>query len=134
MKHPTPNASGTSAALWQAAAAGRLLLPYCTACERHHWPVRARCPHCRGQVAWREAKGGGRIAAFSIVRRAVHAELAGEAPYAVAFVDLDAGVRLFANVVGIDPERLHAGMRVSCRFEPALDPALHVPVFAPEEQ
>ncbi len=133
MKHPAPSTVGTSAPLWQAAAGARLVLPYCAGCARHHWPVRARCPHCRGRVAWREASGRGRIVAFSIVRRSVHAELAHEAPYVVGFVELDAGVRLFANIVGAIPERLHPGMRVCCRFEPSLDPAVQVPVFAPEE-
>jgi uncharacterized OB-fold protein len=133
MKHPTPNASGTHAPLWRAAAGGRLMLPYCSACARHHWPVRARCPHCRGGCEWREASGRGCIAAFSVVRRAANPELAAEAPYVVAFVELDEGVRLFANIVGADPAYLRAGMRVRARFETALDADVRVPVFAPEE-
>jgi uncharacterized OB-fold protein len=132
MKHPAPNPAGTSGPHWQAAADGRLALPYCSACACFQWPARARCRQCRGLLEWRQAAGRGRIAAFSIVRRAVNRELAADAPYAVAFVELDEGVRLFTNIVGPNPEALHVGLRVRCRFEPALDPALCVPVFEPD--
>jgi uncharacterized protein len=50
-------------------------------------------------------------------------------PYIVAFVELEEGVRLFTNIVNASPEALCAGMRVQCRFEATLDPAVHVPVF-----
>jgi uncharacterized OB-fold protein len=132
MKHPTPNPTGTSAPHWQAAREARLALPYCESCVRFHWPVRARCPECRGAVTWRNACGLGRIATFSIVRRAVNPELADDAPYAVAFVDLDEGVRIFANIVEVQADALRIGMRVCCRFECALDAAVQVPVFVPD--
>ena len=132
MKHPTPNPTGTSAPHWQAAREARLALPYCESCVRFHWPVRARCPECRGAVTWRNACGLGRIATFSILRRAVNPELADDAPYAVAFVDLDEGVRIFANIVEVQPDALSIGMRVRCKFECALDAAVRVPVFALE--
>lgn len=132
MSHPAPNPAGTSAAHWQAAREGSLALPYCAACQSFLWPARARCPQCRGPLAWRHAAGRGRVAAFSVVRRAVNAERADDPPYVVAFVELDEGVRLFTNIVAVDPHAVRMGMRVRCRFEPALDPALQIPVFEPE--
>lgn len=132
MKHPAPNPGGTSAAHWQAAGEERLALPYCASCARFHWPVRAVCPHCGAAPTWRDAGGGGRIASWSIVRRAVNPELKDAAPYVVAFVDLDEGVRLFTNIVDAQPEALRAGLRVRCRFEAALDSAIRVPVFVIE--
>jgi uncharacterized OB-fold protein len=67
-----------------------------------------------------------------VVRRAVNPELADEAPYVIAFVELDEGARIFTNIVDIGAAEVATGMRVRCRFEPALDPAVRVPVFAPE--
>jgi uncharacterized OB-fold protein len=138
MKHPTPNPAGTSAPHWQAAGDAHLALPdaplalpYCESCRRFHWPARARCPQCHGEITWRHASGLGSIATFSIVRRAVNPELAADTPYVVAFVDLDEGVRLFTNIVDAQPDALEVGMRVRCRFEATLDAALHIPVFAP---
>jgi uncharacterized OB-fold protein len=129
MKHPTPNARGTSAAHCQAAGEGRLAVPYCGSCARFHWPPRAACPHCGGALTWRDASGTGKLVSWSVVHRAVHPELKDAAPYIVAFVELDEGPRLFTNVVGTPPEALRVGQRVRCRFEPALDPLIHVPVF-----
>jgi uncharacterized protein len=134
MKHPSPNPAGTSAAHWRAAAEGRLALPCCASCQRFHWPVRARCPHCTGSVGWRDASGRGRIATFSVVHRAVNAELAEDAPYVVAFVDLDEGVRVFGNIVEVTSAVLCAGLRVRCRFEATLDGGGCVPAFVPEAE
>ena len=134
MKHPAPNPSGIAAEHWKAAAQGRLALPRCTGCGRFQWPPRARCLACRAPLAWHEASGRGTIATYSIVRRAVNEALAADVPYAVALVALDEGVRLFTNVVGVAPDALRTGMRVRCRFEPTLDPALSVPVFEPDDE
>lgn len=137
MRHPAPRANATSAFHFEAAKDGRLMLPYCTACARYHWPLRAACPHCSadlvGGTEWRQAKGSGAIASYSIVVRAVNPELKDDAPYIIAFVELDEGVRLFTNIVEADSETLRCGQRVRCRFEPSMDPALWVPVFAPEK-
>lgn len=135
MKHPAPNPGGTSAAHWQAAGEGRLALPYCTSCTRFHWPVRAACPHCGATPTWRDASGAGSIASWSIVRRAVNPELKDAAPYVIAFIDLDEGVRLFTNIIDAQLDLLRVGLRVRCRFEPALDPReFRVPVFVIEGQ
>ena len=132
MKHPAPNVAGTSAPHWQAAGEGRLALPYCGACASFHWPPRHACPRCGGESSWRDAAGTGRVASFSIVRRAVNPDLAADAPYVIAFVELDEGVRVFTNLVDVNADEVKTGMRVRCRFEPALDPAVQVPVFTTE--
>jgi uncharacterized OB-fold protein len=132
MKHPAPNAAGTAAEHWKAAAGRRLALPYCASCAEFQWPPRAGCLHCRGEMSWRDASGRGRIVSFSVARRAVHPELADEAPYVIAFVELDEGPRIFTNVVDVDAGAITTGMRVRCRFEAALDETVSVPVFAPE--
>ena len=117
---------------WSAAGEGRLALPYCASCARFHWPPRAACPQCRGEASWRDAAGTGRVVSFSVVRRAVNPELKDDAPYAIGFVELEEGVRMFSNIVDVDPDTLRVGLRVRCRFEPALDGAVQVPVFAPQ--
>ena len=130
MKHPTPNPGGTSAEFWKAAGEDRLALPYCTACAAYQWPVRAGCARCGAPLAWRDASGRGTLVTWSIVNRAVNPDLKDAAPYVVAFVELDEGVRLFTNIVDAEPAALRAGLRVRARFEAALDEATRVPVFA----
>jgi uncharacterized OB-fold protein len=134
MKHPAPRSNASSAAHFAAAKEGRLLLPFCADCTRFHWPLRALCPHCgKGEPQWREAPGMGTIATYSTVVRAVNPELKDDAPYVIAFVQLDEGVRLFSNIVGVKPEEVRCGLRVQCRFEASTDPELWVPVFTPAE-
>jgi len=130
MKHPAPRAGSTSAPHFEAAKQGRLLLPHCAACAKFHWPPQAACPHCDGAADWREAKGTGTLATYSVVYRAVNPELKDDAPYVIGFVDLDEGVRLFTNIVDAKATDLKSGLRVQCRFEPSMDAELWVPVFA----
>ena len=137
MKHPAPRPDSACAFHFEAAKDGRLMLPFCRACAKYHWPPRARCPRCGGGAGfetgagWREAKGTGTIASYSVVVRAVNPELKDDAPYVIAFVELDEGVRLFTNIVDAGPGELRCGLRVQCRFEASTDPQLWVPVFAP---
>jgi uncharacterized OB-fold protein len=53
-----------------------------------------------------------------------------EAPYVVALIDLDEGVRLLSNVVGCPPERVAVGDRVRVTWEPLSD-GRGLPLFQP---
>ena len=131
MKHTAPRMN-EGAPHWRAAREGRLELPWCGACGRPQWAPGPACRICGGELVWRACSGGGRIASFSVVRRAVDPDLKDEVPYVVAFVDVDEGVRLFTNIVGADPAALAVGQRVRCRFEPTTDAEAAVAVFAPD--
>jgi uncharacterized OB-fold protein len=139
MKHPAPHSGTTSSAHFRAAAQGRLALPYCSSCAQFHWPIRSVCPHCQAvDIVWRDARGGAMLEAWSVVRRAVNPALKDEAPYIVAFVELDEGVRLFTNIVGAEPASLRHAQRLRCRFEAVLGSPSevaeqNVPVFMMEE-
>lgn len=135
MKHPAPRANATAAFHFEAAKDGRLMLPFCASCAKFHWPLQARCPHCHAEAepSWHQASGAGRIASYCEVTRAVNPELMDDAPYVVAFIDLDEGVRLFSNIVDAKAAQLTCGQRVQVRFEASMDPKLWVPVFAPVE-
>lgn len=78
------------------------------------------------------------LEAWSVVRRTVNPSLKDEAPYIVAFVELDEGVRLFTNIVGAEPASLRRSQRLRCRFEAVLGNSSEVaeqsvPVFIMEE-
>lgn len=117
----------------RAAGQGVLTLPRCPDCGTWQWPPRAACLRCGGRPEWRPASGRGRIAAWSKVTRAPRPEWQDQVPYAIAFVDLDEGVRLFTRIVGPGSGTLRAGLPVRCRFEASSDPALQVPVFVVAE-
>ena len=75
-----------------------------------------------------EASGAGRVASFTVVRRAVSEAYA--APYVVALVDLAEGPRLMTNIVECAPEAVRVGLDVTVRFEAWADDVT-LPVFAP---
>ena len=47
--------------------------------------------------------------------------MAGREPYAVALIELDEGVRMMSNVVGIEPDAVEIGMAVRVIWEPLSD-------------
>lgn len=121
---PAPQATPETQAFWDAAAAGRLLLRYCTACGKpHHYP-RAICPFCASDATeWRQASGRGTIYTFSVMRRV-------PVPYAIAYVTLEEGVTMMTNIVGADLDAIRIGQRVTVAFTPT-DGGPPVPMFTP---
>jgi uncharacterized protein len=98
---PTPVPNADSRAYWEAARVGQLLIRRCRACGAHHFMPRELCPVCWSpDLEWVNSSGLGRVYSFSIVHRAPTAPFAARTPYVVALIDLDEGVRMFANIVG----------------------------------
>lgn len=124
-----PPMSEAGQAFWDATRERRLVLPWCTDCERPHWFPRDVCPFCLGSaIEWRGASGGAEVYAVSVMPKPAMPMLAERVPYAVALVDLDEGVRMMTNVVGVDPATVAVGDRVSIGWEPLSD-GRHLPVF-----
>ena len=118
---PVPNVE--TQAYWDAADAGRLLVKKCLSCGEPHFYPRALCPFCFGETEWQETNGEGEIYSFSVMRRA-------EAPYAVAFVKLDAGPTMMSNIVDCNFDRIAIGQRVKVVFQPSNN-GHKVPMFTP---
>ena len=121
-----PPVGDDSGPFWEATKAGRLLVQWCTACDRGVFYPRAFCPHCaagRSALEWRTASGCATVYAAVVEHRPEMAGArfsAGE-PYCVALVDLDEGVRMLTDVVGCPPGDVHSGMSVTVTWEPLND-------------
>ncbi len=128
MLRTQPTRSALSEPWFDACKHERLLIQQCSACGSYQFYPRILCTHCDARdPTWVEASGSGRIASFTVVRRAVSE--AYEAPYVVALVDLEEGPRLMTNIVDCAPEAVRIGARVSVRFEP-WGADVDLPVFA----
>jgi uncharacterized protein len=124
-----PPISEVAEPFWDATREGRLLLQWCTTCARPVWYPREVCPRCLGStLEWRESQGCGVVYASTVEHKAQTRAL--EAPYVVALVELDEGVRLLSNVVGRPPERVAVGDRVRVTWEPLSD-GRRLPLFEP---
>ncbi len=123
---PPPMQLPETAAYWQAATEGRLLVKLCTACgEYHHYP-RDICPFCLSEATeWTNASGVGTVYSFSTMG-------AGDAAYTLAYVTLDEGPTMMSNLVGAAPAAWHIGQRVKVVFVPS-GGGPPVPMFEPLE-
>jgi hypothetical protein len=116
---PLPVPDEGSRPFFDGAAAGRLMLQRCVPCGQWMWPVAPRCIACMsGDIEWAPSAGLGTLYSFSLVHQVYHPGFAEEVPYNVAFVDLDEGVRVTTNVVGVAHQDLRVGLRLQAVFEP----------------
>ena len=129
---PVPPATVTpdNAPFFAALQYGRLDLPRCDDCDAVVWYPRHHCPACGGSsLTWFTASGRGAVYSFTVVRRG-QGEWEAAAPYVLAYVELDEGVRLLTNIVGCAPDAVTIGMPVEVTFED-VTPELTLPKFKP---
>jgi uncharacterized protein len=108
---PVPDAD--TAPYWEGIRAGELRLQRCEACQAVVFYPRAVCPHCLGgSLRWFTAAGTGQVYSYTVAHRAF-GEFAGQAPFTVALVNLDDGVRMMARIVDADPGGVRIGMPVT---------------------
>jgi uncharacterized OB-fold protein len=77
---------------------GELRYQACSACQAPQTLARYACRRCGStQLEWRKAAGRGVVYAATLVARAPYEEFRPLAPYTLALVDLDEGVRLMGH-------------------------------------
>lgn len=109
-----PNQDLDSASWWAALREHRIEVQACQRCN-HRWvPPTPACPYCgSAEVSALPASGCGTVYSYVVVNRALSDNMAGQAPYTVATIDLDGGGRLFART---DGDAIAIGDRVSAQF------------------
>jgi uncharacterized OB-fold protein len=123
--YPVPDAETTP--FWDAVTAGRLDIQRCLSCHRHVFYPRSLCPHCgAANLEWVTVSGRGTVYSFTVVHRAP-AEFQDEAPYVVALVELEEGVRMLTRLVDVEP----AAVRVAMAVEVTLRGEPRLPYFRP---
>jgi uncharacterized OB-fold protein len=126
-----PPSSSVAAPFWDATRGQQLVLPWCASCDAPFFYPREVCPRCLGaQIQWRPASGRGTVYAVTVEHRPQNPMMAAMAPYAVALVQLDEGVRLLSNIVTDEPLDVRVGQPVRVTWE-ALSDGRHLPLFEP---
>ncbi|MBS0240825.1 MAG: Zn-ribbon domain-containing OB-fold protein [Proteobacteria bacterium] len=128
---PTPDPTADTAPYWDAMREGKLVLQCCADCGKvRHYP-RPVCPYCYSmQHRWEEAKGNGTVHSWTVAHHAFHPGFKPELPYTLVTVDLAEGVRMQAQLRGLDSSKLKLGLPVKVAFEVA-SKDLVLPVFVP---
>ena len=115
---PLPAVTEDGAPYWAAAREGRLELQRCSACKHWRFPPSVVCPKCLAfEHEWAPVSGRATIYSFIVVHRPQHPGFFADAPYNVAIVELDEGIRLHTNIIDCANEDLAIDMPVEVVFE-----------------
>jgi uncharacterized OB-fold protein len=131
MVRPAPVLTEDNQLFWDAAAQGRLVAQRCRGCGRLHHPPRPMCPDCHSlerEVV--ELAGVGRVYSYAVLHHPRNPRF--DYPLVAVLVDLDEGIRVVSNLVGVEPADVRIGMPVRVAFAPAADDTA-VPVFEADE-
>jgi uncharacterized OB-fold protein len=94
----------------------RLEAGRCAGCGKVHYPPRLVCDGCRGRKFEKvRLSPRGEVKTFTVIRTPT-ARFASQAPFVVALVELEGGVRIMCQVVDVSPDEVRSGMKVRLQF------------------
>ena len=107
-----PLAVGEESAYFDFCRNRHLMIQHCGSCGCFVFYPRSVCPECLAPgPEWIEAAGTGAVFTFTVHHREA-AGFAGQAPYVVAVIELDEGVRMLGNVTDCPVDAVQIGMPV----------------------
>jgi uncharacterized OB-fold protein len=131
MTRPAPVITDDNRAFWEAAATRRLVAERCTQCGRFRHPPRPMCPICHSiEKDIVELSGLGIVYSYIVIHYPQNPAFT--YPVIAVLVDLEEGIRIVSNLVGVEPNDVHIGMPVRATFEETVD-EMAVPVFERRE-
>jgi len=126
---PVPAITPDLAPFFEAARQHRLVVQRCGACGALRFPARPVCSACMSrETEWVPVSGRGTVYTLAVMHQAIDPGFAAEVPYAVVLVELDEGVRMISNVVGMPASEIEIGMPVEVVFD-ELTPEVTLPKF-----
>ena len=126
-----PSVSPDTEFFWNGLRDRHLLIQRSVSCGIVRHPPRPMCPHCNS-LEWDTVTASGRGTVHSFVMPQHPTFPFMDYPYIVALVDLEEGVRLVSNLIGIAPEDAQIDMPVEVCFT-EFDDGFVLHQFRPEE-
>lgn len=121
-----PRPYSTSAAWWDAAAEGLLMVQRCARCAAVQLYPREHCTSCWArELDLVRASGSGTVHSWTVTHR--HPEAAFDPPFVYAIVELDEGPRL-TSIIDAAAELVRVGTAVTVTFT-AVDEGRKLPIF-----
>jgi uncharacterized OB-fold protein len=117
---------------WEGTAAGELRIQRCGGCGLLRHPPGPMCPECGAtKPTYLVSDGRGEVYSYVVHHRP---PVPGRtAPFVVALVELDEGVRMLGELTGIDPDKVDIGLRVQVGFQDIGEGAT-LPYWRPSEE
>ena len=129
---PLPQPTPETQPFWDSCRNHEMKLPRCQDCGRFHFYPRAMCPHCWSpNLEWVKTSGQGNLHSYIINHRPAPG-FEDDTPYVIAIVELEEGVRMMSNLVGVepDPSMLSLDMALQISYEDVSD-QITMPKFRP---
>lgn len=116
-KRPLPvMTSPVSKEFWDATKRHELKIQQCRNCGKNIFYPKDFCPECLStDLRWIKASGKGRIYSFTVAYSGPPPGF--DVPYVLAIIELNEGVRMYANIVDCNLEELKCDMPVEVVFE-----------------
>lgn len=130
---PAPGRDPVTAPFWESVDNHAMQIQFCDDCGKGVFYPRGICPHCfSSSLTWKSVSGKGQIHAFTIIHRHPNPAFQAAVPYVVALIELEEGVRMMSNIVGVPPEpdRVKIGTPVEVVYEQESNGAT-LPKFKP---
>lgn len=128
---PVPFATSVTEPFWSACQRRELVIPECRNCAHRFFYPRLLCPRCgEDMFDWITCSGLGTVWSTTTVRMSFWGDaFADDVPYNVSWVELDEGIKMVTNVIGVDVAEVRIGMKVRVEFEDREE--FKIPVFRP---
>ena len=130
IKRPAPGVSDDNRFFWEGVKQGKLLIQRCKSCGDLHHPPGPVCPKCQS-FDWDTIESSGKGTVYSFVVMHYPEVPPFEYPNPVGLIELEEGVRLIAQLVGIKPGDVQVGQKVQVEFNTFNDGELTLPQFRP---
>ena len=113
---PIPNAD--TKPFWEACNREELTYQHCEDCGNHQYYPRRICKQCGSEnLEWITASPRGTVHSYTVQHRAPTPAFREDAPYIIALIDMEDGIRMMMNIKNCKPEDVHIGMPVRIIFE-----------------
>lgn len=119
---------------WDALADHRILVQYSPSLGEYVFYPRTLAPHTLADdLEWREIDGRGFVYTCTVARRPTGPPWADAVPQLLAVVEWDVGPRFSTELVDVEPDDVHIGMRVAPVFCDAPDSTVTLLRYRPDE-
>jgi uncharacterized OB-fold protein/acyl dehydratase len=126
---PRPSTNLDNAFWFEGAKEHKLLIQRCSACGVVRHPPGPMCAACHS-TDWEAFEASGRGTVYSFVVNHYPQVPSFDYPLAVGLIELEEGIRLVANIIGIEPDAVEVGLAVEVEFVEH-DEDLTLPAFRP---
>lgn len=130
---PLPKPDPVTQPFWESVKNHNMEIQRCNDTGRFFFYPRGMSPYTLSDnISWQPVSGKGTIYGFTIVYMDRMPGYQGEAPYVVALVELEEGVRMMSHIVNTppDPDHVKVGMPVEVVYDD-VTPEITLPKFQP---